>query len=150
MQIPIHEVPSSLGRQGDPSEWIRVDQPMLNQFAALSGDAQWIHMDADRCRSEGMDGTIVHGFFILSLIGGLFTQSIEVVGGSRTINAGLDNVRFLRPVAEGSELRVRGEVADVSERAGGFRVKYRVDVEVAGMDAPAAVADLILLHMQAN
>lgn len=146
MLLHLQDLPDAIGTKSERSEWAVVDQTMVTQFAQLTGDEQWIHVDPERCRAAGMDGTIVHGFLLLSLIGGRFIDCFQIEGASRTINAGLDRVRFLNPVATGSSLRVWGEVVDVALRGGFVRVVYRFTIEVADADAPAAVADLVLLH----
>lgn len=147
MKIQVSELEASVGLQSEPSAWVVVDQDMITKFAELTGDRQWIHVDPERARSEGLDGTIAHGFLLLALIGGRFLECFQIEGASRTINAGLDKVRFLAPVAAGASVRIRGEIAEVSQRASGWRARYSFSVEVEGADAPVAVADLVLLHM---
>src|SRR6184192_4932075 len=51
-----------------PSGWREVTQEMINQFAELSGDDQWIHVDVERAAAESPFGTTVaHGNLTLSL-----------------------------------------------------------------------------------
>lgn len=147
MKIQVSELEASVGLQSEPSEWVVVDQDMITKFAELTGDRQWIHVDPERARAERLDGTIAHGFLLLALIGGRFLECFQVEGASRTINAGLDKVRFIAPVAAGASVRVRGEIAEVAQRASGLRARYSFSVEVQGADTPVAVADLVLLHM---
>lgn len=147
MKLHVSELAASVGLHSEPSDWTVVDQEMITQFAVLTGDEQWIHVDPDKARAEGLDGTIAHGFLLLALIGGRFPDCFRIEGASRTINAGLDRVRFLAPVAAGASVRVRGEIADVAQRAGGLRARYSFIFEVKGTEAPVAVADLVLLHM---
>ena len=55
---------------GEPlgsSEWVVVDQAMIDRFAEATGDHQWIHVDVERATAE-LGGTIAHGYLTLSLI----------------------------------------------------------------------------------
>lgn len=150
MKLLTTELPDSVGVQGTPSDWLIIDQQMLDDFAQLTGDHQWIHVDSVKCLREGMPGTIAHGFLLIALMGGKFPQCFELVGASRTINAGLDRVRFLRPVVTGSRIRVHAQISEVSPRPEGLRARYAMRVEVEGEADPAAVAELILLHLAAE
>ena len=54
---------------GDWSDPIEVTQDMINRFAELTGDHQWIHVDVERAKRESpFGGTIAHGFLTLSLL----------------------------------------------------------------------------------
>ncbi|MCB0686373.1 MAG: dehydratase, partial [Saprospiraceae bacterium] len=59
------------------SDWWKVDQEAIDNFAKVTGDFQWIHLDADRCARESpFKKTIAHGYLILSLIPKFFYQII--------------------------------------------------------------------------
>ncbi|WP_299147921.1 MaoC/PaaZ C-terminal domain-containing protein [uncultured Tateyamaria sp.] len=59
---------AQIGQEVGVSNWITVDQVMIDQFAHLTHDTQWIHTDPERAtRDTSHGGTIAHGFLTLSL-----------------------------------------------------------------------------------
>jgi acyl dehydratase len=129
------------------SSWIQVEQPMIDSFAAVSGDRQWIHIDKERAREESPWGTtIAHGFLTLSLLSRMAAEAVLLrLGQSATINYGLNKVRFPAPVPEGSRIRGNFSVAGCGARPGGVEVVWRVNVEVEGQEKPACAAEWVLL-----
>ncbi|AXQ99542.1 MaoC/PaaZ C-terminal domain-containing protein [Pseudoalteromonas piscicida] len=93
------------------SDWLEISQTMVDQFADVTRDHQWIHTDPSRAASESSyGGTIVHGFFALSLIPFL-TQAIREThpffsSAKTRLNLGANNLRFLHPIKVGAEIRV--------------------------------------------
>ena len=86
-----------------PSEWREVTQEMINQFADLSGDHQWIHVDVERAERESPFGApIAHGNLTLSLIDGLRGGLSEWSGFKLAVNYGWNKVRFPAPVVVGT------------------------------------------------
>ena len=85
------------------SPWLEVTQEAITQFADVTGDRQWIHVDAERARQDSpYRNTIAHGFFTLSLISRLLRDAVGVVeGGHMSINYGLNKVRFPAPLPAG-------------------------------------------------
>src|SRR3984893_18433826 len=78
-----------------PSRWREVTQEMVNQFAELTGDDQWIHVDVERAKAESPFGTTIgHGNLTLSLIDGLRRDLSEVSGFKLGVNYGWSKVRF--------------------------------------------------------
>ena len=62
------------------SDWLEVTQPMIDQFADVTRDDQFIHIDPDRARRETpFDGTIAHGFLTLSLLTHLLEAAVPPV-----------------------------------------------------------------------
>ena len=61
-----------IGEPIGPTEWREVTQEDIDDFARLSGDDQWIHVDVERAEeAESPFGTTVaHGNLTLSLIDG--------------------------------------------------------------------------------
>ena len=97
---------------GDFGESIEVSQEMINQFAELTGDHQWIHVDVERAKKESPFGqTIAHGFLTLSLLPRLRTSSdYRVVGYGNATNYGADKLRFISPVPAGAKVHARSRV----------------------------------------
>src|SRR2546428_2032399 len=91
-----------VGRELGPSEWVTVDQAMIDKFADATGDHQWIHVDVDRAKREMPGGkTIAHGYLTLSLVPRMASTLLEVTHRSRGINYGSNKVRFISPVPAG-------------------------------------------------
>ncbi len=126
------------------SDWIVIDQQMINQFAQATGDHQWIHVDEERAARELPDGkTIAHGYLTLSLANLFLPQLMEVQNVSMGVNYGCDRVRFPAPVPVGSRIRGAGEVVSAEEVKGGIQVVVRIRVEIDGSERPACIVDTI-------
>jgi acyl dehydratase len=128
-----------------PSGWREVTQEMINQFAELTGDQQWIHVDVERAKVESPYGTtIAHGNLTLSLIDGLRLDLTEWSGFKLGVNYGWNKVRFPAPVIVGAKLRCYAQIVDVDEVGSGwYQVVTRFTVEVEGGEKPVCVADSV-------
>jgi acyl dehydratase len=128
-----------------PSQWREVTQEMVNQFAELTGDDQWIHVDVERAKAESPFGTtIAHGNLTLSLIDGLRRDLSEVSGFKLGVNYGWNKVRFPAPVLVGVRVRCYSQIVEVSEVGGGWhQVVTRFTVEAEGGQKPVCVADSV-------
>src|ERR1700689_3156782 len=99
-----------------PSEWREVTQEMVDQFADLTGDQQWIHVDVERAKRESPFGTtIAHGNLTLSLIDGLRLDLNDWSGFALGVNYGWNKVRFPAPVPAGSRVRCYAQVVEITE-----------------------------------
>jgi acyl dehydratase len=134
-----------VGQKVGPSEWREVTQEMIDEFAELSGDDQWIHVDVERAKTESPFGTTVaHGNLTLSMIDGFRRGLIASTGFKLGVNYGWNRVRFPAPVPSGSRIRATAEVTEVEHVGGGWwQVVTRFTVEVEGSDKPACVADSV-------
>jgi acyl dehydratase len=134
-----------VGEEIGVSDWVAVDQAMIDGFAAATGDHQWIHVDVDRARREMPGGrTIAHGFLLLSLYPRLSDQCFTVGRVRHTLNYGCNQVRFTSMVPSGSRVRLHLVVADVEHRPdGGWRITFRGTLELDGSDRPAVVAETV-------
>jgi acyl dehydratase len=128
-----------------PSEWREVTQEMIDRFADLTGDHQWIHTDVERARTESPFGTtIAHGNLTLSLIDGMRASLNDWSGFKMGVNYGWNKVRFPAPVPSGARLRSYAQVVEVTEIGGGwYQVVTRFTVEIDGNEKPACVADSV-------
>ena len=136
-----------MGRELGTSGWLRITQQMVDTFSDVTGDPQWIHLDAERAARELPGGRpIVQGFFTLSLVVRFRNEILDVRGVTRTINYGLNRVRFISPVAVGT--RVRGaETLVAAERVqpAALRLTSSCVVLAEGVDKPVCVAELVTL-----
>jgi acyl dehydratase len=137
-----------VGEEVGVSDWIDVTQQMIDGFAALTGDPQWIHIDVERCRREspfrdaqGRGHAIAHGFLTLSLLSQMRINAIEVTGMSSSVNYGFNRMRFTGPVPAGSRVRGHFVVAAFEDIPGGIQVTWGVSVELEGQAKPVLVAE---------
>jgi len=125
------------------SEWLLIDQAMIDRFAEATGDFQYIHVDPERAAQTPFGGTIAHGFLTLSLLSRLnATLPRPPIKGIRMgINYGLDRVRFVHPVRSGSRVRAVTTFAAIEEkRPGQFQQTLNITVEIEGVEKPALTA----------
>ena len=134
------------GARLGPTAWRRVTQDDIDAFASLTGDHQWIHVDAERAARESPFGTtIAHGTLTLALIDGFRDELVPVTDGARLgVNVGYERVRFPAPVPSGAEVRATMEIVSVEPRGEWTQVVQRFVVEVRGAEKPACVADSVV------
>ena len=145
----IEELERLVGAELGVSEWLDVTQKLVDGFADVTGDRQWIHIDPERANKESpFGGTIAHGYLTLSLIPRLVGAMLQFPGARARINYGLDRVRFPSPVRVGARIRGRFAVLGV-ERVGSdaARLRARVTIEIEGGSKPACIAEPIILFL---
>ena len=97
-----------IGQEVGVSDWCLIDQDMIDRFADLTDDHQWIHVDREAAAQAPFGGTIAHGFLVLSLLAKLATAADIALAGTRMgMNYGFDKVRMTSPVRSGSRIRGR-------------------------------------------
>lgn len=136
---------------GEWSPQVEVTQDMVNEFAELTGDHMWMHVDVERCAKESpFKTTIVHGFLLLSLIPkmpSLPDVSTIVEGYNYMMNYGSDRLRFLAPVVTGSKIHARSRIKSVEVTDKNTRVTAETHVHAVGSDAPALIYELVFVYM---
>jgi acyl dehydratase len=141
----IDETKALIGQEIGPGDWREVTQQDIDDFARLSGDDQWIHVDVERARNESPFGTtIAHGNLTLSMIDGFRKDLIESTGYKLGVNYGWNKVRFPAPVPVGSRLRAKAEVLSVDDVGGGwYQIVTKFTVEIEGVEKPVCVAESV-------
>jgi acyl dehydratase len=141
----IEELKDLVGETIGPSEWREVTQDLIDQFAEVSGDDQWIHVDTERAKTDSPFGTTVaHGNLTLSMIDGFRTGLMESSGFKMGVNYGWNKVRFPAPVPAGSRIRASIETLSVDELDGGwYQIAQKWTVQVEGNEKPACVAESV-------
>ena len=140
--------PQFIGRELGCSDWLTIDQGRINQFAACTGDHQWIHVDVERAKRESpFRSTVAHGYLTLSLIAPLAMEiGVLPTDAAAGFNYGLDTVRFLAPVKAGARVRLRVVLVGVESReAGQLVIKTKNTLEIDGSDKPALIAETLAL-----
>ena len=137
-----------IGQEVGVSDWCVIDQDMIDRFADLTDDHQWIHVDRTAAATSPFGGTIAHGFLVLSMLAKLATAAdIRLAGTKMGVNYGFEKVRMTSPVRAGSRIRGRFVLRDVTERgAGQWLVTMTATVEVEGQAKPAIIAEWLGLQ----
>ena len=137
----INELQTLTGQEVGCSEWLRVDQQRIDDFAGATLDRQWIHVDPERAARESpFRATIAHGFLTLSLVPYLFGMTLRIDGTRMIINYGLDKVRFPAPLRAGSNVRARFLLVAMTPFNGGQQLDWQVTLECEGAAKPVCVA----------
>ena len=129
------------------SDWFLIDQELINAFAKLSGDDQWIHIDTDRALNEMPEGkTIAHGLLTLCISPTLGKDKIHIENLKQTLNYGIDKVRFISPVKVDSFIRLRSKIAQVTLRNDDtVLVRIERTIEIKGIEKLAMYAETLPL-----
>ncbi|MFJ6617245.1 MaoC family dehydratase [Kitasatospora sp. NPDC091335] len=137
----VEEFAAATGRHLGLSDWIPITQDLVDRYASLVGDEQWIHTDPERAAEGPYGGTVAHGYLTLSLLSAM-TDGILTIGGTRHIlNVGLDSVRFQRPVRVGRRVRAGATLLTARQLPSGCLFGLRMEVEVEGESGVACVAE---------
>ncbi|MCX7369129.1 MAG: MaoC family dehydratase [Alphaproteobacteria bacterium] len=134
-----------IGQELGVSDWLEVTQDLIDRFAEVTGDHQWIHVDVERAKREMPGGkTIAHGYLLLSLLPKLGAGIYKLAWPTRSINYGSDKVRIVNPVKAGARIRLRQSLVAVEDGApGAHRITVRQTLEIEGEAKPAMIADTI-------
>lgn len=126
------------------SRWFAIDQSRIDQFADVTEDHQFIHIDPDIAKDTPFGTTIAHGFLTLSMLSAMAYDALPDVEGSvMGVNYGFDKIRFLSPVQSGARVRGHFNVARHIARADHITTTYDLSVEIEGQDRPALIAEWI-------
>jgi len=127
---------------------VKVTQDMVDAFADLTGDHQWIHLDVERAKRDSpFGGTIAHGFLTLSLLPGMAAPAVRVTGHSSAVNYGAEKLRFLAPVPIPCELHARGRLVRAEARPKGTLITTEADVSVIDATKPSLLYTMQVLYL---
>lgn len=144
--VGVEELMDMAGQELGVSEWVTVDQEMIDKFADATGDHQFIHVDPERAKLTPFGTTIAHGFLTLSLMPLLMqkTDAPRPEGVKMGVNYGCNKVRFIAPVKSGKRVRGRFKLLELIEKnPGQYQQMMEFSVEIEGEDKPALVAEWI-------
>jgi acyl dehydratase len=137
------------GKPEGTGDWFEITQERINQFADVTEDHQFIHVDPEKCKDLSPYGVpIAHGFLTLSLLSHL-NKSIRrdlsrYAGAVAGVNYGFDKVRFIAPVKVGSKIRVSSVLKAVELKdPNTLHTTSTVTIEIDGEEKPALVADWV-------
>ena len=141
----LDEISDAVGEELGVSEWLPVEQERVDEFAAATGDHQWIHVDVEKAKAGPFGGTIAHGYLTLSLLPFLGSQVFGLETPGAKLNYGVNKVRFPSPLPVGSRVRARVSVAGVTDLPAGKQMTLKHVVEIDGSEKPACVAETVVL-----
>ena len=130
------------------SEPITVTQDMINRFADLTGDHQWIHVDVERAKRESpFKQPIAHGFLTLSLLPTMKREPEWMpVGFGNATNYGANKLRFVSPVPAGARVHSRNRLMGVEAHKAGTMLTQEIQVAVVGSERPALIYEMVVLY----
>ncbi len=136
-----------VGKPMGVSDYLRIEQSMINQFADATLDHQWIHIDTARAAKESPFGkTIAHGYLALSLVPHLWDQIAEIHNIKMLINHGIDKLKFNQPVVVDSEVRLKVKLASLTNLRGITKAELDAELEIKDNPKPAFTATVVLLY----
>jgi len=142
----IDELRNVVGQEVGVSDWFEMTQALIDAFAELTGDLQWIHIDPERAAQGPFGQTIGHGYLTLSLIPVMTYEVLPRQEGGMGINYGLNKVRFPSPVPSGSKVRGTFRVEQVEEADWGHQSTLTATLEREGGDKPVCVAEVLFRY----
>ena len=139
-----------VGKELGRTRWREMTFEAIQRFADVTGDHQWIHVDHERIARESPFGKpVAHGYFTLSLIGGLWSELLETRNFAMALNYGLNKVRFPTALKAGQRYRLSGKLGEVKESGNTFDAVLYATVEVEGEEKPACAAELVVRFVPA-
>lgn len=139
---------AKIGQELGVSEWAEMTQDRISQFADITEDHQFIHIDEEKAKMfTPFGGTIAHGFLTLSMLSRFAETGLPSVEGAKMgMNYGLNKVRFISPVPRGAKIRGRFTLSSAEEKnPGQLLLCHTITVEIEGAPKPAAVAEWLSL-----
>lgn len=139
----IEDIKALEGKTVGTSSWVMVDQARINQFAEVTNDHQFIHVDPVAAKATPFGGTIAHGLLTLSLLPSMIYEVMPVLNGAKmAANYGYNKVRFITPVRSGSQIRAHFKLLDFAEvKPGRWQQVIEATVEIENEDKPALIAE---------
>lgn len=139
---------ADIGNDEGTGEWFQITQEQINQFADVTHDHQFIHVDPERAKETPFGTTIAHGFLTLSMLSKLSQGASSAAenpakyeGILMGINYGFNKIRFVSPVKVGSRIRARGVTSNVELKGNMVEVTRSYTIEIEGEEKPAVVAE---------
>jgi acyl dehydratase len=146
LSVPLTELALHGGEHLGSTVWRTVTQDEVDAFADLTDDHNPIHVDPQHAAGTPFGGTIVHGYFTVSLLAPLLDELMHVEGAALSVNYGVDRLRFPAPLPVGARFRASAELAEVTEIKGGVQIRVVASVEVEGSPKPALVAECLFRY----
>ena len=135
------------GKELGVSDYHKITQEQINQFADASLDHQWIHVDTERARKESPFGTtIAHGYLSISVLPYLWDQVIEVNNITMLVNYGIESLKFGQPVLVNSEVRIKTWLKSIVNLRGTAKAEVDLVMEIKDSNKPAFKGVIVFLY----
>ncbi|MGW4533973.1 MaoC family dehydratase [Nocardia sp. NPDC004340] len=143
------EVRAYVGRELGASAWVEISQAVIDRFAEITGDDQWIHTDPVRAGESELGSTIAHGCYLLSLAPRWAYEMFALEGFAYVLNVGYNTVRFTAPVPAGSRVRMLATLSRADQCVGGLQLTITQKFEVEGIQRPVCMAQSVVRALHA-
>jgi len=142
------QVDDFVGKEVGVSDWVLIDQERINQFADVTEDHQFIHVDPEAAKASPFGTTVAHGFLTLSMLSKLASGCVLILEGVKMgVNYGFERVRFSNPVKVDKRIRAHFSLMSASQKVPGqWVLKYAVKVEIENESKPALVAEWVTMQ----
>lgn len=129
------------------SEWLTIDQNVINHFADSTFDHQWIHVDVERAKTDSpYQTTIAHGYLTLSLIPHFLDQIIEVEKLKQLVNYSVEKMVFRSAVPVNSKLRMKASLKSSKDLGNICKASILCSFEVEGKEDPVLEGTIVFLY----
>lgn len=147
-EITRDDLRANVGHTIGTSRWYSVDQSMIDTFAGVTFDHQFIHVDPERAAETPFGATIAHGFLTLSLLSTMSYEAVPTLTGAKMgVNYGFDRLRFVSPVLVRSKVRGHFTLSEVKDLTPDLiQLALSVSVEIDGQTKPALIADWLVRY----
>jgi len=127
------------------SNWFTISQQKINQFADVTLDHQYLHVDPERAAKTPLGGTVAHGFLYLSLLPHLMLDELMAQIGEVTIlNYGVNLLRFITPVYAGSSVQLNWVLLSDKVKGEGRLLTVDISINIKDKNKPALLAEWLL------
>lgn len=145
MQNALEVLQQRLDQPNPSSDWFEITQDRVNDYADVSMDHQWIHVDVERAKQGPFGAPIAHGNLTIAVMGHLPQSQAPsqppLEGHKLSINYGFDRIRFPSPVRVGDRIRATSTLRRAEIKGGMIETMNEIVVEIEGQEKPALVAE---------
>lgn len=141
----LDQLEAAVGQLLGTSNKVEITQEMIDTYATLSGDDQWIHVDTERSATGPFGTTIAHGNLVLTMLPMLVQSTFTITSRQMGLNYGSDRVRFTAPVRVGSQLHAEVTLLEVKREGDRARIKFSVVVHADSASKPVCIAEPLVL-----
>lgn len=135
------------GKELGTSDYLKISQDRIQNFADATLDHQWIHLDQEKAKAESpFKTTIAHGYLTLSVLPYLWGQIVEVRNNKMMVNYGVENLKFIAPVTVDSNIRLKAGLKSIVDLRGVSKAVIDITIEVEGQRKPALKGDIVFLY----
>ncbi len=139
------------GKELGTSDYLKISQDRIQNFADATLDHQWIHLDQEKAKVESpFKTTIAHGYLTLSVLPYLWGQIVEVRNNKMMVNYGVENLKFIAPVPVDSNIRLKAGLKSIVDLRGVSKAVIDITIEVEGQRKPALKGDIVFLYHFSN